>query len=84
MSSSPRYRNLEVIKSLGERIRQRRIELGLSQENLAFKCNTDLSQINRIELGKVNTSVSHLFLIAAALDIPPKELVDFDVRIDVD
>ena len=34
--------------------------------DLAFKCNDiDYSQINRIELGKVNFSVSYLSLIAS-------------------
>lgn len=44
--------------------------------DLAFKCNDkDYSQINRVELGKVNFSVSYLLLIAEALDVNPKELV---------
>lgn len=55
-----------------------RISLGYSQQELANLCNLDLSQINRIELGKINTSVSHLFLIASILKVSPKELIDFE------
>ncbi|MBK8773649.1 MAG: helix-turn-helix transcriptional regulator [Chitinophagaceae bacterium] len=43
----------------------------MSQEDLAFECDyADFSQINRIELGKVNFSVSYLSIIATALAIP--------------
>ncbi|OYZ01055.1 MAG: hypothetical protein B7Y37_08860 [Sphingobacteriia bacterium 28-36-52] len=44
--------------------------------DLAFKCNDkDYSQINRVELGKVNFSVSYLSLIAEALEVTPAELL---------
>ncbi len=53
-----------------------RIKKGLSQTELAFLCNDkDYSQINRMELGKVNFSVSHLSLVAKALDIKTKDLL---------
>lgn len=43
---------------------------------LAFACNDkDYSQINRIELGKVNFSVSYLSLIAAQLEVSPRDLI---------
>jgi len=46
--------------------------------DLAFKCNDkDYSQINRVELGKVNFSISYLSLIAEALGVKPQELLDF-------
>ncbi len=42
---------------------------------LAFKCNDiDYSQINRMELGKVNFSVSYLPLIAEALQVSVNDL----------
>jgi transcriptional regulator with XRE-family HTH domain len=52
------------------------LKAGLTQMELAFKCNDkDYSQINRVELGKVNFSVSYLSLIAEALEVTPKELL---------
>ncbi|NCI48091.1 helix-turn-helix transcriptional regulator [Sediminibacterium sp. WSJ-3] len=52
------------------------MDKGLTQMELAFKCNDkDYSQINRVELGKVNFSVSYLSLIADALEIAPKDLL---------
>ncbi len=67
------------LRNIGLRIRQLRIEKGMSQENLAFECEyADFSQINRIELGKVNFSISYLKLIAEKLDVPVKELLNFN------
>lgn len=71
------YRDDKVIKALGQKIRDARQSKGLSQQELANLCNVELSQINRIELGKINTSVSHLFLVAEKLGVPPQELITF-------
>lgn len=55
------------------------MEKGMSQENLAFECEyADYSQINRIELGKVNFSISYLKLIAEKLGVPVTELLNFE------
>jgi transcriptional regulator with XRE-family HTH domain len=44
--------------------------------DLAFACgDIDYSQINRIELGKVNFSVSYLALLASVLKVEPKDLL---------
>ena len=44
--------------------------------DLAIKCSDkDYSQIIRVELGKVNFSVSYLTLIANALEVTIKELL---------
>jgi transcriptional regulator with XRE-family HTH domain len=70
------YRDDEFLLKVGSRIREIRLSKGLTQTDLAFKCNDkDYSQINRVELGKVNFSVSYLSLIASALDVNPKELI---------
>lgn len=72
------YRDDEFLKKLGLRIRQVRIKKNISQENLAFECDyADFSQINRIELGKVNFSISYIKLIAEKLEVPPAELLNF-------
>ncbi len=47
----------------------------VSQETLANECEIDYSQINRMELGKVNFSVSYLSKIAGVLNINPKDLL---------
>ncbi len=52
----------------------------MSQETLALESGLEYSQINRIELGKINTSISHLFIIANALQIHPAELLEFEIK----
>lgn len=73
------YRDNKAIKKFGQRLRAIRLSKKISQEQLALKCGLEYSQINRIELGKVNTSISHVTLLAKALNITPKELFDFDI-----
>ena len=63
------------MKQVGERIREIRTIKKISQEELANECETDYSQINRMELGKVNFSISYLFLIANALKVHPAKLL---------
>ncbi|RYZ91423.1 MAG: XRE family transcriptional regulator [Proteobacteria bacterium] len=61
---------------IGKKIRDYRTQAGLTQMELAFKCaDIDYSQINRMELGKVNFSVSYLSLVAQALGVDPKDLL---------
>ena len=70
-------RHTDFIIALGQKIREARQAKGLSQQALANVSNLELSQINRIELGIINTSVSHIAAISEALEIEPKELFDF-------
>ena len=61
---------------IGKNIRKYRKEKGLTQMELAFVCNDiDYSQINRIELGKVNFSVSFLIIISESLGVSPEDLI---------
>lgn len=73
--STPRYRNDEVVKKIGARIRHIRMLKGISQMQLAHKCDLELSTINRVELGKVNPSISLIFLFAEKLEVDVAELV---------
>ncbi len=72
-------RDEKVLKAVGIQIRTLRISAGYSQQEFAYKCNMELSQINRIELGKVNTSVSVLFKLAETLGVKPSKLLDIDL-----
>ncbi len=75
MSRQKQYRNNDLIQKIGMRIREIRESKGMSQQLLADVCELELSQINRIELGKINTSVSHLHLIAEKLEVPMEALL---------
>ncbi len=72
-------RNERALIGVGLQIRKLRERAGFSQQEFAYKCNMELSQINRIELGKVNTSVSVLFKLAETLGVKPSKLLDIDL-----
>lgn len=66
------------MKAFGVRVRELREAKGMSQLELAYLCEWEYSQINRIELGKINTSISHMFHLAEKLGVKPSDLIDFD------
>lgn len=65
------------VKKFGLRVKELRLQKGFSQEQLAWETGLEFSQINRIENGKINTSISNIFIIAEALKIKPSELLEF-------
>ena len=67
--------NENLLVRIGLKIRETRSMRNLSQEMLANDCEIDYSQINRMELGKVNFSISYLYKIATALRVNPKDLL---------
>lgn len=56
------------------RIRERRKELGLSQEELAKKCGVSRQTINAIENNKYDPTLSLAFSLARELSINVDEL----------
>jgi transcriptional regulator with XRE-family HTH domain len=70
-------RDNTYLKLFGQRVRELRIIAGHSQTQFANICDLEASQINRIELGKINTSISHARVIAEGLGISLMELFDF-------
>jgi transcriptional regulator with XRE-family HTH domain len=59
---------------LGEVIRRRRVELGLSQADVAKKAGVDARQIRRYEAGEQQPVFSVAVAIAGALDLPLADL----------
>lgn len=60
-------------------LKKKRAEAGLTQSQLAFEAGVSLSQIARIETGRINPTLSTVFAITRALDIPPAKLFDFSL-----
>ena len=73
----PYYKDEKYIKKFGLNLKAIRKAKGISQEQLAGDTGFEVSQISRIELGKVNTSISHVAAIAKALKVKPEELFQF-------
>jgi ribosome-binding protein aMBF1 (putative translation factor) len=70
----------EFIKAFGEQVKLLRNKKGLSQEDLAFKFDPQIStnQVGRIERGEINTSISTAKVIAKSLEVSLSELFKFD------
>lgn len=65
------------MKKFGQRLKELRQQKNLSQEELAWKCGFELSQIGRIERGVINTSISHASKLAEGLVVDVIELFNF-------
>jgi transcriptional regulator with XRE-family HTH domain len=65
-----------VVKLIGERIRKLRTDNQLTLENLAFKADMDYTQLSRIELGKINTSLFQIYKIALALKVSSTDILN--------
>lgn len=65
----------ETTRVFGERVRQRRLELGLSQESAAVRCGIHWTQLGKVERGQRSLRLETIVKIAAGLDIDPAKLV---------
>jgi len=61
--------------SVGKKVRELRLEAGLSQENLADKAGIHRSHMGEIERGEVDMPLSTLVRIAQTLEIKASALV---------
>ncbi len=64
--------------SIGNRVKNLRIDKGLSQEELARRIDFDRTYLSRVESGKQNMTVETLLKICEGLDVTIKEFFDFD------
>ena len=61
--------------AFGEVVRSHRMQAGLSQEELSFRCRRHRTYISLIERGRNAPSITTLWLLAHALGLAPSELV---------
>lgn len=66
---------MDPLKLLGAEIRRRRLELGLSQEELAALCDLHRTYIGSVERGERNISLQNIISIAHALKCKPSQLI---------
>lgn len=59
---------------LGNRIKELRCKMGLSQEKFALKINMDRTYFSSVESGKRNISIVNIKKIADGLDVTLSEL----------
>lgn len=66
----------DTTRVFGERVRARRLELGLSQEGAAVRCGIHWTQLGKVERGQRSLRLETIVKIAAGLEIEPGELVN--------
>ena len=64
----------DIRKEFGNRIREQRRVLGISQERLAELAGLDRTYVGGIERGERNPSLKNIAKLAAALRVPIKVL----------
>jgi len=64
-----------VLLEFAKKVRLRRYELGLTQEQLAERADFHVNYIGGIERGERNPSVESVVSLAKALEISPRELM---------
>lgn len=64
-----------MLGKLGDNVKRRRLEAGLSQADLADLARVSQSQISTLEAGSHETGVVALMRIALALHVDPGELL---------
>lgn len=65
----------ETTHVFGERIRERRLELGLSQEAAAVRCGIHWTQLGKVERGQRSLRLETIVKIADGLEVDAGQLV---------
>lgn len=75
MDNENQHNDKEYLVSLGNRIKEIRLQKKISQTEIAYRCGFDKSNYNTIESGKRNPTIISLLKIAKALDVSLLELL---------
>jgi len=67
---------MSILQRFGQRVREKRTALGLSQEAFAHKCKLDRTYISGIERGKRNVALRNIDAIAKELGTTISELTE--------
>lgn len=65
----------EAARLLGQRLREHRLRLGVSQQDAATLCSLDVANYGRLERGDANPTLETLLHVAATLEADPADLV---------
>lgn len=65
---------MDIGEAFGKAVKIRRVEIGISQEELAHKADFARSFLSAIELGRKGASIQSVWRLAQALDCKPSDL----------
>jgi transcriptional regulator with XRE-family HTH domain len=72
------YRNQQFVDQIAKNIATIRRAKGIVQEDIVDRTGFTQKQVWKILNGKINPTVSTIEAVAKALEVHPKELLDFD------
>jgi transcriptional regulator with XRE-family HTH domain len=64
-----------ILKAFGKKMHRLRVELKLSQEQLAERAALDRTYVSSVERGQRNISLLNICKLAAALEVLPENLL---------
>jgi len=65
---------MSILESFGQAVRERRHDLGLSQEALGYRCGLDRTYVSGIERGVRNPTLKVMLQLAEGLEVRLSEL----------
>lgn len=68
-------RDKEILTVFGNKLKELRTSKGLTLQELAFEADMEISQVHRVEKGKINPTLTTLNALAKGLGITLAELV---------
>jgi transcriptional regulator with XRE-family HTH domain len=68
-------RDKKVLEQFGQKLKDLRLQKGLTLEQLAFEADIELSQVHRAEKGKINPTLTTLIALAKGLGMTLTELM---------
>ena len=67
----------DYLKKVGQNIKKIRISKGIKQVDLAYECDFEKQNMQRIEAGKTNFTMKTLLKISKSLDVSVIDLINF-------
>ena len=64
----------DFIKKVGKKLREERLKQKLTIEKVALDSEIEYTQLSRIELGKINTSIYQIYKITYSLSVQMPEM----------
>jgi uncharacterized HTH-type transcriptional regulator in smaI restriction system 5'region len=74
---------MDYQRILGENIRSLRLQLQITQEQLAERCDLHRTYIGAMERGDRNVSLNNIVKVAQALNVTPSELLTYKSKIEL-
>ncbi len=71
-TNARRPEDVEIDQHIGQRVRERRLVLGLSQSVLADGLGISFQQLQKYEKGSTRIGAGRLYACAQLLDVPPE------------